>query len=76
MPAAMRPSEAPLPDLGRALVGIGWRHPHYEELLRRQPALDFLEVHSENFFARGGAAFSVLEAARRDYPIKIGRAHV
>jgi uncharacterized protein (UPF0276 family) len=26
--------------------GIGWRHPHYQELLQRQPALAFLEVHS------------------------------
>jgi len=41
-------------------IGIGWRHPHYKELLERQSqpdfqALDFLEVHSENFFGAGGA---------------------
>ena len=30
-------------------VGIGWRHPHYAALLEQQPALDFIEVHSENF---------------------------
>ena len=41
-------------------LGIGWRHPHYRELLERRPALDFLEVHSENFFAPGGAALAVL----------------
>ncbi len=55
----------------QAPVGIGWRHPHYRELLQRQPALDFLEVHSENFFAEGGAALAVLERGREDYPISL-----
>ena len=27
-------------------IGIGWRQPHYRELLDRAPALGFLEVHS------------------------------
>ena len=55
-------------------VGVGWRHPHYKELLERQsqpnfPALDFLEVHSENFFGAGGAALAVLREGRAHYPI-------
>lgn len=52
-------------------MGIGWRHPHYAELLQRQPALDFLEVHSENFFAPGGAALAVLEQGRSHYPVSL-----
>ncbi|MDT8990406.1 DUF692 domain-containing protein [Curvibacter sp. APW13] len=52
-------------------VGIGWRHPHYRELLERQPALDFVEVHSENFFAEGGAALAVLEQGRARYPVSL-----
>lgn len=52
-------------------TGIGWRHPHYAELLARRPALDFLEVHSENFFAAGGAALAVLQQARASYPISL-----
>ena len=52
-------------------VGIGWRHPHYRELIERQPAIDFLEVHSENFFGQGGAALAVLQRARQDYPISL-----
>ncbi len=52
-------------------VGIGWRHPHYAELLQRLPALDFLEVHSENFFGSGGAALAVLERGRAHYPISL-----
>ena len=52
-------------------VGIGWRHAHYAALLERRPALDFLEVHSENFFACGGAALAVLEQGRASYPISL-----
>lgn len=53
------------------MAGIGWRHLHYGELLERRPGLDFLEVHSENFFARGGAAPAVLEQGRAHYPISL-----
>ena len=52
-------------------LGIGWRHAHYRDLIERQPALDFLEVHSENFFGGGGAALAVLERGRQDYPISL-----
>ena len=52
-------------------VGIGWRHPHYAELLETQPALDFIEVHSENFFAPGGAALAVLREGRAHYPVSL-----
>ena len=68
-------TQAPQPRTGTlahsGTVGIGWRHPHYAELLERQPALDFLEVHSENFFALGGAALAVLEQGRAHYPISL-----
>ncbi|MFC7434525.1 DUF692 domain-containing protein [Hydrogenophaga bisanensis] len=52
-------------------VGIGWRHPHYAALLEQQPALDFIEVHSENFFAPGGAARSVLLEGRGHYAVSL-----
>lgn len=52
-------------------VGIGWRHPHYEKLLESLPQLDFIEVHSENFFADGGAALAVLRQARSHYPVSL-----
>jgi uncharacterized protein (UPF0276 family) len=52
-------------------VGIGWRHAHYDEVLERQPALAFLEVHSENFFADGGAPLAVLAQAREIYPVSL-----
>ncbi|MDP1896207.1 MAG: DUF692 domain-containing protein [Hydrogenophaga sp.] len=52
-------------------VGIGWRHPHYAALLEQQPALDFIEVHSENFFVPGGAALAVLREGREHYPVSL-----
>lgn len=52
-------------------VGIGWRQPHYAALLERCPKLDFIEVHSENFFAEGGAALAVLEQGRGHYELSL-----
>jgi uncharacterized protein (UPF0276 family) len=52
-------------------AGIGLRAPHYHDLLERRPPLAFLEVHSENFFAAGGAAPAWLERFRRDYPLSL-----
>ena len=63
MPNAAAQASAP--------VGIGWRHPHYAELVQTQPTLDFVEVHSENFFADGGAGLAVLEQGRADYPVSL-----
>lgn len=61
-------SRSSLPDTG---VGIGLRQPHYRDIFERAPALAFVEVHSENFFADGGAALQVLERARSAYPISL-----
>ena len=52
-------------------TGIGWRHPHHGPLLEQRPALDFIEVHSENFFAPGGASRAVLRQARALYPVSL-----
>lgn len=52
-------------------MGIGWRHPHYAGLLQTGPALDFIEVHSENFLAPGGAARAVLRQGREHYPVSL-----
>jgi uncharacterized protein (UPF0276 family) len=51
------------------VAGIGLRAPHYAQVLRRRPALEFLEVHSENFFAAGGPALAWLERFRAAYPL-------
>lgn len=52
-------------------AGIGWRHPHYAPVLEQLPQVGFLEVHSENFFADGGAALATLAQARSHYNISL-----
>ncbi|MFN5049820.1 DUF692 domain-containing protein [Roseateles sp.] len=63
----MHTSPTPL----RPQAGIGWRQPHYAALMVQRPSLGFIEVHSENFFAEGGAALQVLEAGRACYPVSL-----
>jgi uncharacterized protein (UPF0276 family) len=53
------------------LTGIGWRHDHERALLEGQPALPFIEVHSENFFADGGASLALLHQARQTYDVSL-----
>ena len=60
-----------MPGAQAPAVGIGWRHPHYAELIERLVDIDFLEVHSENFFADGGASLAVLQRAREHYPVSL-----
>ena len=63
---------APLGALqGEAGVGIGLRQPHYAQVLQNPPPLGFIEVHSENFFADGGAALGVLQQARATYAVSL-----
>jgi uncharacterized protein (UPF0276 family) len=56
---------------GARHAGIGLRQPHYQALLAEPPSLAFVEVHSENFFAAGGAALSVLMQARQHWPVSL-----
>ncbi len=53
------------------LCGIGWRHAHERDLLERLPPLPFIEVHSENYFAEGGAARALLATAREHYALSL-----
>ena len=38
---------------------------------RARPAVAWLEVHSENYFAEGGRAVVELDRVRRDYPLSL-----
>ena len=54
-----------------ARAGIGWRAPHYRELLETRPDVGWIEVHSENYFGAGGAPLHYLEQARELYPLSL-----
>jgi uncharacterized protein (UPF0276 family) len=57
------------------MIGIGLRQPHYRQVLEAgQGGLgtaEFFEVHSENFFAPGGAARAVLRQVRERFPVSL-----
>ncbi|MDQ6645746.1 MAG: DUF692 domain-containing protein [Pseudomonadota bacterium] len=54
-----------------AAAGIGLRAPHIARVLDEHPAVPWFEVHSENYFAAGGAMHAVLERIRADYPLSL-----
>ncbi|HEY5019728.1 MAG TPA: DUF692 domain-containing protein [Steroidobacteraceae bacterium] len=51
--------------------GIGLRAQQHGEVLARRPKVGWLEVHSENFFARGGLSLAILDRARALYPLSL-----
>lgn len=54
-----------------ARAGIGLRNKHHQQVIDDQPAVAWLEVHSENFFGAGGEPLRILEAVRRHYPLSL-----
>lgn len=61
----------PTNDADAPEVGIGWRAPHQRALLEQRPALDFIEVHTENFFAPNAATRAPLLKARESYGLSL-----
>mgnify|MGYP000182783018 FL=1 len=58
-------------ELKKTGVGVGLRSEHYQNVLEKTPALDFLEVHSENFFADAGIAVDILQEVSASTPISL-----
>jgi uncharacterized protein len=54
-----------------ARAGIGLRADHHVAILHELPDVGWLEAHSENYFAPGGASHRALEALRTHYPISL-----
>ncbi len=52
-------------------VGVGLRHPHHQYVLENKPKVSWLEVHSENFFAKGGPALNFIKKIRQNYPLSL-----
>lgn len=61
------PRPGPVP----AFAGIGLRAPHHQDILELRPAVGWLEAHSENYFAPGGAQPEILERIRAEYPLSL-----
>lgn len=57
-----------MPNGGR--IGIALKHQHYRDWRATPPPVDWLEVHSENYFG-GGRPLAELTALRADYPVSL-----
>jgi uncharacterized protein (UPF0276 family) len=55
--------------INKGSVGIGLRTPHYQDVLDLRPDLDFLEVHSENYFNPDSRNRFYLEKIAQHYPM-------
>jgi uncharacterized protein (UPF0276 family) len=54
-----------------ARAGIGLRARHHEHAAAGEPAVAWLEVHTENYFHDGGPHVRALERARAAYPLSL-----
>ncbi|MEJ6079313.1 DUF692 domain-containing protein [Vibrio sp. 1-Bac 57] len=50
-------------------VGIGLRAEHYQEIHQTSPVIDFLEVHSENYFDKNSLNYFYLQQLSEQYPL-------
>ncbi len=55
-----------VPDLG---IGVGFRRPHFAEVVEGRPAMDWFEVIAENFMVDGGSPLYFLDRLRAQYPV-------
>lgn len=55
-------------------IGLGLRHLHYDQALNHQvedAPIDFVEIHAENFFAKGGITRALLDDVQYKYPLSV-----
>ncbi|MEQ9116130.1 MAG: DUF692 domain-containing protein [Rickettsiales bacterium] len=50
-------------------AGIGLRSPHHNQVLNQKPKVPWWEIHTENFFAKGGKQIAFLEEISKSYPL-------
>jgi len=58
-----------VPGLPRLGLGLGLRHVHFDHVLSTWPAVDWLEVITENFMNSGGRPRYVLRQVSERYPV-------
>ena len=52
-------------------IGVGLRTPHYRDFLEQSIAVDWIEVHAENYFGEGGYDLYVLKELRQQFPVSV-----
>lgn len=58
--------KAHIPNLG---IGIGLRIPHYDDIFKSKPEIDWFEIISENFMVEGGKPLENLYKILEHYPV-------
>ena len=58
-------------SVGPSSVGISLKNEHFQDILKTRPAVDFFEVHAENFMSDGGNHLYLLDDVRSHYPLSI-----
>jgi uncharacterized protein (UPF0276 family) len=74
MPRILVTQEATMDQPSRSLTGcagIGLRSEHYVEFIESRPPVGFIEVHSENYFGRGGKPLHFLKLACQSHPLSL-----
>lgn len=54
----------------RMRAGIGFRSPHFNDIVASRPAVGWFEVHAENYMG-GGPALRQIEQLRGDWPLSL-----
>ena len=62
-------SLTPQPSLANLGFGLGLRTDHYQEILNTKPAIDWLELLSENYMVAGGKPLHFLDKICENYPV-------
>jgi len=57
--------------LAATSVGVGLKHEHADDVLSDRHAVDFFEVHAENYMGDGGPPHSLLGEVRARYPLSL-----
>jgi uncharacterized protein (UPF0276 family) len=52
-------------------IGIGLRHPHYDDALRAPQGIDFVELHAENLYPKGGLYSAFVDQLCQTFPVSI-----
>ncbi len=52
-------------------IGIGLRSPHHQQIVEELPAVDWLEIHSENFFTENTLNRRILDQLSTSYPLSM-----
>jgi hypothetical protein len=67
-----RPHSTPIgPALPPASAGAGFKHEHAFDILERATAVDFFEVHAENYMGDGGPPHQLLRRIRDRFPVSL-----